>query len=308
MPDRKTAPGPTPPGSCYFPVLHAPATLVDIDTAERLRRLGIRHLSRLGAYAGLLLERRRVMLHRSILGSPPGEVHHLDAPDRPLGLARTSDNRRAALRALTPAEHRWIESRCPNSSGFRGLSLSSGRWYIRTRLGRTFHGPGFRSPLIAALAWDDLARSVGVMLPRLNFQRTAPCSDVPSLVEATGQAGVAVYFVRRTDGALRNMRCRAAEAPLIPGPGLRFSPTERGLLSVLDLDAGEHRFIPLENVLCLTLPNERVRVSRRAPRRPTPPCAETSSARTAARSLSRPPTTTCVPAGAGAPAAATPSR
>jgi hypothetical protein len=174
------------------------------------------------------------------------------------------DNRAANLQALDGSTHHWVEPR--NHTGvWRGVNRKSqlrGRWLAELQWDGVKHLLySFTSPLLVAFARDDLARHVTGLSVGLNFSKSIGPGEVRQCLIDHQLEEANTAFVRRTDGSVRWMRCRIE---LGPAGGLKFNPRRRALVSVVDLDASGHRFIPSENVLCLIFSSEKIRVARRA--------------------------------------------
>ena len=105
-------------------------------------------------------------LHRFLLGAPAGRwVHHRNR-DR-------LDNRRANLRAVSPAENAAarVKRRSASSSRFKGVSRTrGGRWRVAiTAAGRRHSAGTYACELEAARAYDRLARELFGEFAGLNF-------------------------------------------------------------------------------------------------------------------------------------------
>jgi len=97
-----------------------------------------------------------------------------------------------------------------------------------------------------------------------NFRGVIKRGDLRGFLQATGGRLFSVVFVRRSDGTSRRMVCRLGVTKDQKGQSLRFDPSDRDLLSVYDVQKRQYRFIPLENVLCVTYRGKRFRVLTRA--------------------------------------------
>lgn len=108
--------------------------------------------------------RETVLMHRLILGNPPGDSDHWDGD----GL----NNRRSNLRPATRSQN-VANSGVPkhNTSGFKGVQRTrSGRWHARIRLNSHWHCLGtFDTPEEAARAYDTRAQQEFGDFARLNF-------------------------------------------------------------------------------------------------------------------------------------------
>jgi len=226
-------------------------TLVDPDIAQLLRGqpLCLSH-----AYAIFRRGGRVVYLHHCVAGRPlAGDVDHINGD--PL------DNRRCNLRVVSHSLNvlNQHKSRAPES-GFRGVRAMGrgGTWQPSVYWHRRFWCDGsFREPLLAALARDDLVRRVTGFEAGLNF----PCWLARSAAEgllSTGRDPVVVWFVKRSDGSVRRISCRAE--PDVP-IARRQRDDALGLVTVRDVDVDAARCIPVEAILCLTWNNQSFRVT-----------------------------------------------
>lgn len=62
---------------------------------------------------------------------------------------------------------------------------------------------------------------------------------------------VGARFVKRTNGEVRDMNCRAGVTKYRRGGELAFNPLEKGLYPVFDMQKNEYRFITLDAVIQL---------------------------------------------------------
>jgi len=235
-----------------LPVSGGGTTLVDRETARKLA--GKRLSDGPHGYVRLWYEGRREFLHRLVCPCPPGkQVDHINRDKR--------DNRACNLRAVTPAVNRLNSSSVRSSSGWRGVHRDRSR--LRARV-RCCYGQamvvGFHSALVAALCRDDLLRRVTGLRLGLNFPHAVKGADLRGFLQATRGKLFSVVFVRRSDGRPRRMVCRTGVARDQKGAALPFDPRRRDLLGVFDVRKRQYRFIPLENVLCLSYQQRRYRV------------------------------------------------
>ncbi len=226
-------------------------TLVDPETAERLAGRTLAHHS--GGYVWV----GDALLHHFVLGKPaPGLVtDHINGDRR--------DNRRCNLRHVSQARN--LLNRHVRRAGVAWRGVWSRRGRFRAELcaqrARRFLGD-FRTALVAAL-WRDAAAWRFYRCPEaLNFPYFVRRADLPGLLAGTGGKLFHVWFVRRRDGRLRAMTARLGVAKDSKGKALAFDPTDRDLMSAYDVRQRAYRFIPLENVLCLTCNGKKFRVVR----------------------------------------------
>lgn len=226
--------------------------LLDHDVAEALGFPAVWEVGR--GYAGV--GRKATRLHRLVCPPPEGlEVDHING--------NRLDNRRSNLRAVTSSHNQLAAHfRRRGVSGYRGVRADRRRWSATVKWhGRQYWGGSFATRLVAALARDDLVVRVTGHADGLNRPLTIPPNGVRDLLASFGTDRFGVVFVRRSNGAVRRMICRTADAPPAGGAGLRFDPARRALWPVLDLREKEYRFIPMEGVLCLTHQRKRYRMS-----------------------------------------------
>lgn len=96
--------------------------------------------------------RKRVAMHRQVMGLESGDGRHVDHINR-----NRLDNRRTNLRFATAAENRQNTAGRGGSSLFRGVTwdTDNGRWAARAMLDGKNHFVGrFRSEIAAALEAD----------------------------------------------------------------------------------------------------------------------------------------------------------
>jgi hypothetical protein len=236
-------------------------TLVDPDVAARLR--GFRLYAMAAGYV-MVYEPgagsgRDLALHRLVAGLPGRDVHHANANRR--------DNRRANLRAVTRGEHLLWE---PTHRGV-WLGVHWAPWArlyrVHFKVARRRREAGyFRSPYLAALARDDLALRLTGGRVALNFPARLRASRLRGWLERR-RGDFRVVFVPRGGGPVRAMHARRplplelAARP--PRPDLRA----QRLVSVIDVDVNEYRFIPLEGVLCVQAKGIWWRIDRGSPTR-----------------------------------------
>ena len=72
-----------------------------------------------------------------------------------------------------------------------------------------------------------------------------------AILEAARGRIVGARFIKRTDGTVREMNCRAGVTKHKRGGELAFNPLEKGLYPVFDMQKQEYRFISLDSVLQL---------------------------------------------------------
>jgi len=235
-----------------LPVSDGGTTLVDRDIAEQLAGRTLLPAGR--GYVQVRHDGRREYVHRIVCPCPPGkEVDHINGDKR--------DNRRGNLRAVTRAENQLNTNHVRAASGWRGVHTGWRRYRARFQwAGREHSVRGFTHPLIAAFCRDDIARRLTGCTVGANFPGIIHRGDLAGFLRATRGRLFSVVFVRRSDGTTRRMVCRLGVTKDQKGQSLRFDPSERDLLSVYDVQKNQYRFIPLENVLCVSCNGKRYRV------------------------------------------------
>jgi hypothetical protein len=233
-----------------LPVPGGAPALIDADVAERLAGRKFYQSKR-----GYVQTARGEYLHHLVVGKPPRGWHtdHING-DR-------SDNRRRNLRHVSPSCNGRNVRRVWGQVPWRGVTRVRRRFMAEGGGGakrRTIQS--FGSALLAAFAYDDLTQRIFGTRDGLNFRHFIRRADLGGFLRATKGRIFNVLFVRRRDGALRAMTCRTDVRKNVKGQQLAFEPEEKGLLSVYDLRQRNYRFIPLENVLCLTCAGKRFRV------------------------------------------------
>jgi len=223
-----------------LPVTGGFETRVDPDIAEAL---GSRKLWRKARYVGLWAAGRRMLLHHLVAGHPlAGDVDHING-DR-------FDNRRCNLRVVDRSHNMLNQHRrMLASSGFRGVHGYHSRWRPTLQWqGRLYRDISLREPVLAALARDDCVRRVTGLEDGLNFPYAMTRTEVAGLLRASALWELALWFVKRSDGSIRQIVCRAD-----PGvPEQRRTRDEAlALVTVTEVASGESRCIPLEGILCL---------------------------------------------------------
>ena len=73
--------------------------------------------------------------------------------------------------------------------------------------------------------------------------------EVKNLLDSIGGEFFRVSFIKRTTGELREMTCRKGVKKHLQGGEAAYSFSEKGLISVYDVQSEGYRCIPIENVL-----------------------------------------------------------
>ncbi len=224
-------------------------TLVDRDVAAAL---GARRLHRSNGYPSF---GRHTLLHHFVVGKPPAGMvtDHING--------NRDDNRRCNLRHVTQARNLLNQHVVRGKVPWRGVSQKGSLFTAEcVTPARRRHCGNYATALVAAFVRDDVLRAVTGQGDGLNFPQFVRRRDLGGFLRATKGRIFHVMFVRRRDGVLRPMTCRTGVAKHVKGKPLAFDPEEKGLLGVFDLRKGNYRYIPLENVLCVTYRGKRFRV------------------------------------------------
>lgn len=92
------------------------------------------------------------------------------------------------------------------------------------------------------------------------YHRKCPFTR-PELLRLVGNGKFCtIMFIKRTDGSLRTMNCRLGVKKYALGVGLKFSPSEKNLVSVFDAKKKAYRFVAVEGVLRVDANGESHRV------------------------------------------------
>jgi hypothetical protein len=74
--------------------------------------------------------------------------------------------------------------------------------------------------------------------------------NLPYLREAVADGSTFfVVFKKRTDGTIREMRCRTGVKKHLKGGTKKFKDEDKNLLTVFDLDKVAYRSIPLDTII-----------------------------------------------------------
>jgi len=237
---------PAPPGTVWLPVRPSGFTLVDADVAAAVA--GKANLYLYQGYVGLYWRGHSghwQFLHRFVVGVSGGTIHHRNGQPR--------DNRRCNLEVLGRVEHCLLHAR-PGRSGWIGVVPYNAGFRLRMRVGLPggCHLVELHCAYLAARARDEyINRLLGPRGPR-NFPRVIPARRLRRTL-TTRRDPFRVVFVRRRDRLLREIWCRLPLPLELATCPPRVNAVACHLLSVIDLECQEYRFIPLEGVLCVQL-------------------------------------------------------
>jgi len=230
-------------------------TIVDSEIAEILKNKKL-FLGGNKRYASLKNKSKTVFLHRFILNAKTGQV--VDHINR-----NKLDNRKQNLRFTNYSDNRLNHSQKPGPSGYFHVCFHKRErtWYSYIKYKNINKHVGcFSSKIVAALLADRARKKYSSVTPRLNFQSRIKREHLPVVLRRTKGRIFSVVFVRRTDGAERHMTCRINVNKNVKGKGLLFEPEHMNLMGVYDVKKKDYRFIPLENVLCLTFRKKKYRL------------------------------------------------
>jgi hypothetical protein len=143
-----------------IPLTKGRVAFVDDEDFERVNQFGwCAHSNGYQWYAVrnvLLPDGRRVTerMHRFVMGLRHGDPRQVDHKDR----AQTLDNRRSNLRATLNQNQQNQGKRKNNTSGFKGVHKTRGKWQARITVNsRLIHLGLFLTPEVAARAYDATA-------------------------------------------------------------------------------------------------------------------------------------------------------
>jgi len=233
-------------------------TVVDTDIAEKIKNKNIYLRSIDKPYVCFWQNRKHVFLHRFVMNAKEGQItDHINK--------NKLDNRRCNLRFVTSSQsslNRTLK-KIPASKYNRVYELKSKKKFrarLRPMSGNIEVGRFF-SRHIAAFFADSAARKIYDIKPAFNFSSRIKRRHLVRVLERTKGRIFGVVFVKRSDGTERNMSCRINVKKNVKGTGLLFEPEHMNLLPVYDVMKKDYRFIPIENVLCLTFKKKRYRVN-----------------------------------------------
>jgi hypothetical protein len=118
-------------------------------------------------------------------------------------------------------------------------------------MNNTYNVSCFNNKIIAAIFRDIAHIKYHGIKAGLNFAEEIEQENIKGFLEKTNGKIFKVFFVKRSDGKIREMLCRSGVHIDTTGEDFKFEPSCRGLFCVWDILKREHRFIPLENVLCI---------------------------------------------------------
>jgi hypothetical protein len=235
------------------------STIVDSDIAEKIKKFGFHKTNE---YIGITIAKnKKCLLHRYVLKAVKGQIiDHING--------QTNDNRRCNLRICSISENicnsRKRRKGAKNRFVYVYCNISYNRkkpWFVRLcRNKKIVFYIYLRSEIVAALVADAFREKHYEYPGYLNFPVKVKRENLLDYLKRDKGKFFCVYFSRRSDGKLRKMICRTGIPGKQGGPGLPFDPKKKNLLSVYDIKKKKHRFIPLENVLCLSIKKQRVAV------------------------------------------------
>ena len=229
-----------------------PVLISQRDYAMVSRHRWTRHRPYKVTYARISSRSNACYMHNLILPKREGvSVDHKNGN----GL----DNRRCNLRYATHAQQ--AANRCARRWP-KGVGRRPWGWVARIGPGGSLRAQGFRSRMLAAFFYDDIALATWGDFARLNFVGDVAPEDAEGIIQEAHGRIFTVAFSRRSDGRFRQMTCRTGVRAHTVGASLPFDPRARNLLSVFDVTKRNYRFIPLERMLCLNINGRRYRVRR----------------------------------------------
>jgi hypothetical protein len=236
-------------------------TKVDPCIAKKIsgRKLSIRS-KKSSPYIRLWKDKKSIYLHRFILNAKKGEiVDHINGD--------AFDNRRKNLRicdySINNVNHFY---KSKNKTGFFGIYYQNNTKKYRVQVNCrnvTYDIAYYHNKIIAAIFRDIAHIKYHGIRAGLNFTEEIEQKDIKGFLEKTNGRIFKVFFVKRTDGQIREMLCRSGVHLDTTGEGLKFEPTCKKLFCVWNILKREHKFISMENVLCLIFKKTGFMVSRK---------------------------------------------
>jgi hypothetical protein len=161
------------------------------------------------------------------------------------------------------------------------------KWQGRRHFGHVLH-----QQVLAALEHDDLVCQVTGQDEGLVFPLWLESRDLRAFLSRTFPQPFTIWFVSRGSGSVRRLHGVCIRRPSLafegdlftrPRRAPPFNPARRRLAGIWDIEKNAFRFIPLENVLCVTHNGNNYRVRHSpSPSRRTGTSSGTSSAPSAA--------------------------
>jgi len=233
------------------------STIVDSDIAEKIKDINFDILKH--GYVRLLYKNRKVYLHRFVMKAVKGQYcDHING--------RKNDNRRCNLRICSQSENNINKQKIRKTkSNLRNVCFDSHykrrSFNVQLKLNKKIiFNLYYCNRIIAGLIADFVRESEFEYSGYSNFPVKVKRENLLDFLKRDRGKFFCVYFARRSDGKIRKMICRTGVPGKPGGPGLAFDPKNKNLLSVYDIVKKKHRFIPLENVLCLSIKKQRVAV------------------------------------------------
>lgn len=91
-------------------------------------------------------------------------------------------------------------------------------------------------------------------------QKTIGVSKARELMEKSNGKIFTVMFIKKTNGAYREMNCRLGVTVGVNGKGRNFTPGDYDLLGVYDMQKHDHRMVNLRSVVGLNINGESYKV------------------------------------------------
>lgn len=223
-------------------------TKVDPDIAEKFKGISLLVRNKKHPYIYFHKKRKKHSLHRFIMNAKKGEVvDHINGD--------VFDNRRINLRICNQSRNSLNHHhKTKNKTGFFGLSFKKlvNKYQVQVYLKRkSLSISYFYNKIIAAIFRDIAHIKYHGVREGLNFSEEIEQKNIEDFLEKTNGRIFKVFFVKRSDGKIREMLCRSGVHLDTTGEGLKFEPACKNLFCVWDILKREHKFISMENVLCI---------------------------------------------------------
>jgi hypothetical protein len=171
------------------------------------------------------------------------------------------DNRRRNLRACTFQQNLVNSPARGGSSVYKGVSKHRKKWQLQLRKGGKLQYLGlFASEVQAAKRYDDAAKEAWGEFAWLNFPHRLKRSNIRRWLGATRGRVFSVTFIRRSDGLERTILGRVGVFKGTKGRPMPYRPGQCKLMVVYDMNARQHKTIPVDGIEAVRFGGKRYRV------------------------------------------------